>query len=77
MAAPEWPLGSFHWKTPAPRELFAIMQMVLGQKHSLDYFNNMQDRVLLPGVIKRDECSHKYYVGKNSAAKAPHKHNSH
>lgn len=40
------------------------MQIGLVQKDSLDDFNNMQDHVLLPGVIKWDECSHKYNVEK-------------
>lgn len=42
------------------------MQIGLGQKHSLDYYNNTQDHILLPGngVIKWGECSHKYCVEK-------------
>lgn len=30
-------------------ELFGRMQIGLGQKHSLDYFNDIQDHILLPG----------------------------
>lgn len=52
VGACECPFGSHHWKALARSfglELFGRVQIGLGQKHSLDYFNNTQDHILLPG----------------------------
>lgn len=61
MAFGEWSLeNSSTWAW----ELFGTLPTGLGQKHSLDYFTNMQDHILLAGVLKWDECSHKCYMEK-------------